>query len=199
MQHPDGGTAIVVTGEQLSPLPFSIPDDPTAALPTLTLVRHSDLAGTATDVVEVTYGGEPGMANADLLSWQSQEQMTFVVQDAVALADGTDGMLPIGVYDLRVTNPNEKETTSAGSFAVVDRPRVDAVAPGITCVEDGARTITLTGQTVLRIEGEDAFVRIAGEDFPVASFADCTPLAHGAISAEFCGTVTVDLAFIEQI
>ncbi|MDF1565741.1 MAG: hypothetical protein P1V51_22090 [Deltaproteobacteria bacterium] len=193
MQHPEAGTPVIVSGEGLSPLPFDIPDDPTLALPSLSLLLHSDLAGAAIDPSEIVYGGEPGEPNAELLSWQTQSQLTFLVRDELLLAEGASGMLPVGIYDLRVDNPNGAQATTASSLAVTDRPRVSSVTPGITCLDEGPRTLTLDGETVLRIEGEDAFVRVGGDDFAVSGFERCTPIAHGAVSAQSCEQVTLEL------
>ena len=113
MQHPSIGTPVVVTGEDLSPIPYDVPDDPKVALPTLTLIRNQELDGTAVAqgaIDQVVYGGEPGSPNADLLRWQGTNQMSFLVKDEIQLDVGT-GMFPIGVYDLNAKNPNDENTT----------------------------------------------------------------------------------------
>ncbi|PJB35644.1 MAG: hypothetical protein CO108_25080 [Deltaproteobacteria bacterium CG_4_9_14_3_um_filter_63_12] len=193
MQHPAEGTATVVTGSKLSPLPFDIPDAPKTALPQMTLVRTQNLDGSAGDNAEVVYGGRPGEANADLLHWQSQDQMTFMVKDDLQLSDGSTGNLPEGVYDLRITNANTNQATSAGALAVVDRPRVSQVTPGVVCVEQGNREITLQGTTILQLNGVDATLSVGGVSLLFDSLDSCTPVAHKGLMASTCtdGVATI--------
>ncbi len=192
-QHPEEGTSIQVTGENFSPVTVGLPDDPSVALPSLALVKRTTLGGDAEAGDTVAYESETGETNASLLSWESQTSMAFRILDELTLGEGGQGMIPTGVYDVQVTNPDESEATSAGSLAVAPRPTVDEVSPGIVCVADEDKTITLTGQTVLRIDDEQAVVRIAGTDFTVDSLEGCTPVAHEGLDAEFCNEVTVTL------
>lgn len=192
IQHPQEGTPVVISGAGFSPLPFGIPGDPRVALPQVTLVRSLELDGAPGDRQEVIYGGEPGAQNAALLSWQSDRQMTLLVKDEVARKEGL-GAVPLGLYDVRVTNPGDEAATSMGALGVVDRPRVEAVAPGVACLAQGSRSLTLTGQTVLRIGEDRAVLRIDGVDFPVDALEGCTPIAHQGLDAEFCQTARVTL------
>lgn len=67
----------------------------------LTLRGAHDLFGADADIGDVLYSGTPGGANAALLSWQSDQQLTFVVADAVAFANGAAPIPPPGLYDFR--------------------------------------------------------------------------------------------------
>jgi hypothetical protein len=177
----------------MAPVPVDLPGNPTVALPSLSLIKQATLGGQAETGTTITYGSEPGETNASLLSWESQSLMAFQVPNSLTLGDGTDGMLPTGVYDVQVTNPNESDATSMGALAVAPRPTVEEVSPGLVCVAQGSETITLTAQTVLRIGDNQAVVRIGGNEFTVDSTDGCTPVAHEGLDAEFCDTVTVTL------
>jgi len=192
MQHPEAGTPVLVSGGGFSPIPFDIPNDPKVSLPDIVLVRGHQLDGDASDGVEVTFDGEPGQPNADLLSWQSQSQMTFLVQDSLALADG-EGMLPIGVHDVRIDNPNGETATAASAFAVVDRPYAAGVDPAMVCVAQADQPITISGQAVLRIGADQPTVSIGGTEFTLDSLADCTAVAHPGLDAELCDSAAVTL------
>ncbi len=190
-------TDVVITGTDFSPVPIDIPDDPRAALPTVTLVRGLTLDGAPGDAAEVVYSGLPDATNAALLSWQSQTQMTLTVDQAVTLPDATEGPLPAGVYDVRVTNPNTNHATSVGALAVVDKPTLDTPpAPGLVCLAEGPRTVTFSGQSFLTLNGAEARFAIDGVQtaFAADAFTDCTPVAHKGVDAQLCRTATVTFA-----
>ncbi|MGM0555933.1 MAG: IPT/TIG domain-containing protein, partial [Myxococcota bacterium] len=193
MQHPDEGTEVTVTGEKLSPVSVDIPNEPTTALPSVTLVRNATLAGESAGEQSVLYGSEPDDPNAAELKWYSRDRMGFFAKNSLTLGDGSTGMLYEGMYDVRIKNPESGESTSAGSLAVTDRPHVVDSSTGIVCVADQDKTITLEGQTVLRIGEDTAVVNIAGSTFEVDSLDGCTAIAHEGIDAEFCDSVTVTL------
>jgi hypothetical protein len=185
VQNPAEGNPIVVTGERLAPSPFDVPGDPKAALPTLELIRSTDLDGTAASGATTTFGGQPGQANAELLTWQSQSQMTFHVTDGLALERG--------VFDVRITNPQDATTTSVGALAVIDKPTVEAATPGIVCVAQADRVITLTGQEILRVGDLSAQAIIGDKTYAVDALSDCTAIAHAGLDAELCATATVTI------
>jgi hypothetical protein len=192
-QNPEEGTRVEITGESFAPVPVDLPDNPTVALPSVELVKQSTLAGEAETGASIPYASEPGETNASLLNWESQSLMAFHVTDSLGLSDGSEGQIPQGVYDVQVTNPNDAEATSVGALAVAPRPTVEEVSPGIVCVADEAKTITLSGQTVLRIGENQPVVRIAGTEFSVDTLDGCTAVAHEGLDAEFCDTVTLTL------
>ena len=194
MQHPDEGTSVVVTGENLSPIPFDIPGEPNVGLPDLTLRRTLTIDGQAADPLEIEFSGEIGDPNADLVTWQSQNQMTFLLKDEIQLDAENAGMLEEGIYDLTVTNQNSNGDTSAGALAVIDRPFVSNLSPSIVCVDEGSRNMTVFGDRMLRIGQEDATVLIDGLPFTVGQFSGCTKVAHSGIEAEYCTSADISIA-----
>ncbi|TNF27438.1 MAG: hypothetical protein EP329_19425 [Deltaproteobacteria bacterium] len=189
-------TPVVVHGDRFSPIPFDIPNDPKAALPTLTLIRAHELDGMDGDAVEYTWSGHPEGVNAARLSWQSQAQMTFVVDQSLDLPDGSAGMLAAGLYDLKVTNANGNEATSVTTLGVIDRPTLSEVDPSITCLAQGPRTLGLTGESFLRLDGSDAVFAVEGVTAPFAmtDFGGCTDIPHPGVEATLCTSANAPLA-----
>lgn len=190
-QHPAEGTPVIVHGEAFAPIPFDIPHDPKVALPDLTLVGAHDLFGGDAELGDVSFEGTPGGVNAELLSWQSQQQLTFVYQDLLALAEG-EGAVPAGLYDVTVANADRQEATSALAFAVTERPSVVTLEPPLLCVEQGPRTLTVNAGDALRLGDELPAVGVGALEL-VPTLEDCADVAHPGIDAELCATVTVEL------
>ncbi len=197
-------TAVTLHGEGFSPIPIDLPKAPKAALPTITLSRGHELDGTKVGSPdEVVYSGDPdkdptNAFDADkkpLLSWRSQTEMTFTVNQDLTLAKGKKGMLPVGVWDLQVANANGHEAHSLKSLAVVDKPAVSKLAPGVVCLEQGDRTITLSGETFLRNGDAKAVLAVDGVTDPFAAeLSDCTAIDQADLDAEVCKTATINLA-----
>ncbi|MDY0058988.1 MAG: hypothetical protein RBU45_04195 [Myxococcota bacterium] len=189
-------TPVVVSGKDFSPVPFDLPDDQQTALPEVKLVRSAELDGTPADGLAVTYGGEPGDPNAELLSWQSAQQMTFQLVPSLVQADLALAPLAVGLYDVVLKNANGNEATSALSLAAVAEPELSPLAPGLVCLAQGPRTVQLKGTTLLRLEGRDAALEVAGvaQPFALSSFDGCTPIAHPAIEASTCTSAELVLA-----
>lgn len=185
-QHAEDGTALAVSGTALAPIPFDIPNDPKVGLPDLNLTRTSGVSGGDADAFSVAYGGEPGESNSSLLSWTSQSSMGFRVTDDVGLQ--------AGIYDLTITNANGEAATSNGALAVVDRPTPVGITPGLICLAEADRTLTLAGENFLR-NGDASPVVSVGDGDPIAidSLADCAAVAHEGIDAEICDSLEFTL------
>ncbi|MCK5689589.1 hypothetical protein KAI87_09990, partial [Myxococcota bacterium] len=189
MQHPAEGTEVKVVGSHFSPMAYDIPNDPKTALPALSLRRTFDLDGSQAPGGTITFGGKPGETNARLLRWYSQSEMGFLIHQNITLADGTEGMLDAGIYDLTIENPNGLITDVQKSFAVVDRPFVQRVEPAITCVSEEAQGFIITGLNALRVAALEAEVQISGATFAPDPLGSCTTIAHPGIDAETCKTI----------
>jgi hypothetical protein len=193
-------TPVVVHGQHFSPIPIDIPKNPRLALPSLTLLHTHALDGTAADAAAVLFSGDPDKpTNLDLLSWQSQQQMTFTVNQAVKLADGTAGEIPSGVYDVKVRNPNTNEVEEPGAIAVVDKPVFTTVTPSIVCVAQQDKKLDLVGTTFLQIEGTNPTLAAAADattpptTFTVTDLTDCTDIKDDFVKAQYCtkGSLTL--------
>jgi len=194
-------TEVTLNGADFSPVPIDIPDAPKVALPTVTLTRSHELDGDAVGEPDaVVYSGNPDPetdpTNLDLLMWKSREEMSFLVNQEITLGDGDEGMLPEGVWDITIESAAGDVTMSNQSLAVVDKPTLDDVAPGITCLAQGARTIDLSGRTFLRNGDDEAELEVEGVDAPFAitrTPASCTKIENAGIDAEVCDEGTVEL------
>jgi hypothetical protein len=209
---------VTLHGTSFAPVPFDVPGEPKLALPSVVLARTHELDGSDVErPLRVVYSGDhdadPTNALDDdgelievdgepLLRWASQQEMSFLVtQDLVlgARSEGTDdrehGTLPVGLWDVAVQNPGGQTAESLGSLAVVAAPRLDRLSPEVVCLEQGARTIVLSGQTFLRNEEERVQLAVAGveERFRV-DLSDCTEIAHEGLDAEVCETAAIGLA-----
>ena len=186
---------ILVTGEGLAPVPVGLPKDPHAKLPDLELVRSADVDGTPSDGSVLLWSGLPDGANASKLAWLSQRQMRFTLDQDLTLADGSRGLAPRGLYDLRVTNANGQSTTSTASIALIDKPTLAAPSPGIVCLAQGPREVALSGASLLRLDGADPNVAIEGAgDFALSDFLGCVEVPHAGLDADLCTGATLVLA-----
>jgi len=197
---------VTLHGEDFSPVPIDIPNDPKVALPDITLTRSHAIDGSEVGEPEVVlYSGD---ADADttntmdadgepLVSWDSQQQMRFRVNQGLMLPSGDEGMLAQGVYDVTVENANGDKTESLQSLAVVDKPSIGELSPGVVCLEQGERTITLTGESFLRNGSDQVMMHAEDVDAPFAVVlpeSDCTAVANEGVDAEICTTADVTLA-----
>ena len=197
-------TEVTVHGEGFSIVPIDVPDAPKAALPSIRLTRGHALDGAdLSSPDEIIYSGNPdadptNALDADkepLIVWDSQTQMRFRVNQMLTLGDGKQGMLDEGVWNVTVENANGATHESPESLAVVDRPTVSDVSPGIVCLAQGARTIDLGGRTFLRNEDAEVVLAVDGVDEPFAMALDaCTKVAHDGLDAEVCDKASVELA-----
>lgn len=187
-------TGILISGEGLAPIPVGLPKDPHAKLPDLELVRSADVDGTPSDGSVLLWSGLPDGANAEKLAWLSQRQMRFTLDQDLTLPDGSRGLAPRGLYDVRVTNASGRSTTSSASIALIDKPTLAAPTPGLVCLAQGPREVTLSGESLLRLDGADALVAIEGAgDFPLSDFTGCVEVPHAGLDADLCSGATLAL------
>ncbi len=189
-------TELVLKGKGFSPVPIDIPKDPRIAIPSVTLLRSRELDGSPGDDSQVLFSGDPDDAeNLTLLAWDSQEKMRLTINQKVSIGD-SEGLVPVGLYDVKVQNPNEKKGQALGALAVVDKPTLTKVTPGLVCVAQEARELVLTGTTLLEIEGVRPTLTVAGIETPfaISKLSDCTRIAHKGVKASYCEGATLNLA-----
>src|SRR5687768_8690027 len=97
--------------------------------------------------------------------------MTFVVTQDLVLGvrpagddDRDRGALPEVVWDVTIRNPGGQTGQALGALAVVAAPAIEALSPEIVCLEQGARTIVLSGRGFLRNEAQRAQLDVDGVD-----------------------------------
>ncbi|HTM45313.1 MAG TPA: IPT/TIG domain-containing protein, partial [Polyangiaceae bacterium] len=190
-------TDVTVHGQNFSPIAIDIPKDPKVALPTVTLLKAHALDGGAGDDSKIVYSGNPDdPTNLSLLSWSSQKQLQFAINQEVTLAPHHKGEIPVGLYDVQVDNPNGNQTKEPRALAIVDKPELTTVTPTITCLAQGARTIDISGTTLLEVEGAQPTLDIENVATGVTpdSLTGCTDIHHEGLSAKYCTGATLTLA-----
>jgi hypothetical protein len=127
-------------------------------------------------------------ANAELLAWSSQQELTLTVNQSSEVA-GESGALPTGVYDVRVKNPNKKSAEGAGAL-VSAPPRDRGRDPSMVC-RDTLNTISITGSGFLEIDGQRPVVRLGGVDAEVTRMTGCREIANAGTPVSLCTGLTV--------
>jgi hypothetical protein len=185
-------TELTLSGKGFSPVLLNASQTPSVALPSLTLLRSHDLDGAAADGLKVLYGAD---SNAAALSWDSQQQLKFTVNQSLEIA-GQPGRLPAGVYDVRVANPNGKQVSANAVLAVLDKPVVSALSPTLLCLSERDRELSISGTGFLKLTDGLPVVSVDSVDMAFAASAldDCTAIAQPDLNAELCATARVSLA-----
>ncbi|MDD9932234.1 MAG: hypothetical protein OXT09_01445 [Myxococcales bacterium] len=201
-------TEVTLNGSGFSPVPIDIPGDPKVALPDVLLSRGHGLDGSKVGKPQrVLWSGDPDADDTNafddegdpLLRWDSQKRMHIVVHQSLTLGTGDGkrdrGVLEEGVWDVRVENPNGSGADTKEALAVVGRPEIDALTPGLTCLAQGPRTVTLDGSRYLRNGEAQVQLAVEGADdrFDV-SLSDCTEIDHKGLDAEVCDQAQVEFS-----
>ncbi|MBI4510991.1 MAG: hypothetical protein HY698_15260 [Deltaproteobacteria bacterium] len=98
------------------------------------------------------------------------------------------------VHDVMVVNPQPAGCRTLEEVTVVDvpPPRLEKVVPDLACVAEEARTLTLSGQGFLEIDGSLPEVTIGTEVLkPVLTVASCSPLTGTLTNTKRCTEMTV--------
>jgi hypothetical protein len=188
-------TELSLNGEHFSPVLVNIPKKPAIALPSLTLSRSAAVDGSDASAVKVSYGGDPtAPSNTPALSWDSQKRMKFEINQSLTI-DGKKDRVPSGVYDVRLVNPNGKQTSADAVLAVVDKPSVTETTPAALCLAKGDRELTVRGSNLLRIKDALPTVQVDedGPTFDVSAVEDCTDVAQKDADAALCETARLTL------
>jgi hypothetical protein len=193
-------TLVQIHGSDFSPIPVDVPNSPRTALPDIALTRSKDLDGSSAGGLPIVFSGDSDRpTNLELSSWQNAELMTVTVNQQVTLGDGMAGSLPVGIYDIKVTNPDGEAADFPGALAVVDRPSVAVPpVPGITCLAQGARQLTINGASLLDIGGDGPRLEVEGVaepmDVPVAGLGSCEDVDGSSFATRYCTSASLTLA-----
>ncbi|HUH05119.1 MAG TPA: IPT/TIG domain-containing protein [Kofleriaceae bacterium] len=180
-------TEIVIAGDELSPLGIDqATDDSKLAIPDVLVERVSDLMGGAVSGPSVTLPNDPANPASARVRWTSQQQMAFDVYPELGLEPG--------LYDVTVTNRNGNSARLAGALAVVSEPTLDSIVPDLTCLEQGMRSMTLTGTGFLQVGSELPTVIFSSggtdESYTADAVSDCFDLP-GPTQAQLCTSIQV--------
>jgi hypothetical protein len=178
-------TDVTLSGTHLSPLPVRpLHNDPDLAIPDVTLTPRQDLAGAEQSGTPVLLSGLPRFADQSRVFWDSQSTLVFRVDPELNLADG--------LFDVRITNPNQQAADLPGSLLALPPPRLSSVNPDLVC-GDQANAIDLTGEMLVRFSLALPTVAFGEQAELAATTAhDCVALP-GASGAEACSGLQVDI------
>ncbi|HMI91733.1 MAG TPA: hypothetical protein VK509_10245, partial [Polyangiales bacterium] len=210
-------TTVTLHGEHFTAIAGDPPQRPSMTLPTVTFSRGHELDGDEVGSPEqVVYSGDPEAdpTNAldeqgdpievngrPLLQWQSEQEMSVLVTQSLVLGpnpEGDDarerGSLLTGIWDVGVQNPKGQSADALGVLAVVERPKLEELEPAIVCLDQGPRTLSLRGRTLLRNAGAGAQLAIEGMDVRVElELSDCTAIDRDGLDAELCKRASATL------
>lgn len=146
-----------------------------ATLPTVTIGDFQAMAATADGC---------GAIEGTLLPAQSCTTLTVVVPA---------GTLTPGVHDVSVENPDPAGcvTEEAITIAVVPPPSLVSVVPDLVCLDEGDRSLTLSGSGFVVVDGVLPTVSVGGVAVTTDSAAGCAPIAGTTLDAESCDTLNV--------
>lgn len=177
---------ITLTGEDFSPLVVdAIANEaaPDVEVPQITLTRSASIEGDASDEATQVVLSEAVDPEATQVRWLSDTEMRFKISP--------DLELPPGVYDLTVSNANGEEVSRERSFGVLPRPSVAQVVPELTCVAQGARAVTISGDHFL-IQGDTLpEVGLGAQSYTPDEASDCRALDPVFGDYQVCTTLTV--------
>ncbi|MDH5672609.1 MAG: hypothetical protein OEZ06_10700 [Myxococcales bacterium] len=194
-------TPVVIVGTGFRPAPNETLSKPAVLItPEISLQHASAITGGAGGGGDAgagaasAGGGEPVVlsgdpremnadGNAENNTWQSEEQMTLIVDEDLKLAEG--------IYDVTITNPDGKrEDTREGALAVMSPPTISEVIPPSICVDQSDQEMQLVGTNFLRYGEGKPTVTIMGAGDPlvldVHTLDGCAAVPGRAQTAELC-------------
>lgn len=185
-------TQVTLHGAGFSPLAIDIPSTPRIELPTVQLTRSATLDDSPNETVDVLYEGDTKRGgNSSLLGWKSQEELSVTINQALKLKTGV-GVLPLGVYDVSVSNANKNSVQLASALVVAPPPDIEAVNPKVLCRESQSR-VSITGSGFLEINGEKPVVKLADREVQVDMLSGCRDLSIKGTTVKLCTGVTVSV------
>jgi len=194
---------VVITGTGFTPMPTSVLALPSVLqLPSVELTNVADLAGTELTTPAVTlFSGHPESEGelATRLAWASREEMTISIAEPGADVIDSVELTP-GLYDVTVTNPDEKHSaTVERGLVVVPPPSIDSVEPlpPVLCTEQADREFTIRGANFLKLGNALSTVEVVlGTEtttFTPDSAGGCVaiPGTYAGVTAELCTSLVV--------
>jgi hypothetical protein len=181
-------TAVTVAGTHLTPVPTrTLAGGEVLAAPTVTLTATTDLSGApaASGPIALNAASDPSNPH---VRWESEQQMSFDVTPEL--------MLPAGVYDVTLANPDGKTATLPAVLGVVPPPKLTSATPLHVCDAQMDEMIVLAGQGFLVVGAMEPEVDVfdaSGVAVLTATglASDCSDAAAALLqSIEECTTLT---------
>lgn len=192
---------VVIAGTGFTPMPTHVLSLPSVLqLPSVELTNVASLAGTEIAAPVVTlFSGDPDGELATRLAWGSRQEMTIsIAEPGTDVVDSVE--LAPGLYDVTVTNPDDKHSaTVERGLAVVPPPSIDSVEPlpPVLCTDQEDREFTIRGTNFLKLGSALSTVEVAlgttTETFTPDSAGGCVaiPGTYADVTAELCTSLVV--------
>lgn len=172
VSSPGGVTSVDLSGRDFTPMPSkTLEDKRELILPAITLSPVAALPGLDAPTAAFDITDDAANPSGSRVHWASETSMSF----DVAPAD----MLPAGVFDVTVTNPDgSRASTLTETLALIPPPIVTAASPMAICDDQDAQTVVITGANFLAYEGTTPTVTIMTPGTPktypaTVADADC--------------------------
>lgn len=175
----NGITTVVLNGQNFTPMPSNtLEDKRELILPTVTLSPVAALPGLDAPEGALDIKDDPASPAGSRVHWTSESAMSF----DVAPAD----MIPAGVFDVTVTNPDgSRASRLSETLAVIPPPVVAAASPMAVCDDQADQTLEIAGANFLFFDGAAPSVTIATPGTPKVYDASVVEESCAPISGRF--------------
>lgn len=177
-------TAVILSGQGLSPLYTHALTTGKLELPAVTITQAEDLTGAAvSSSAPVGIPDDPAMPSGSHVRWISQAQMSFDVFPSLDLSPG--------LYDITVKDADGRAGSFPASLLAVPPPTLTKIEADLACGAKG-NTFTLTGDFFIQSTSAQPTIDIGGQMLAPASMTGCRDLpGNGELRA--CTAMTVVL------
>jgi hypothetical protein len=179
---------ITVRSANFSPLVVDLLDEersPSVRLPEVKLRRTATIEGEAQAGAEpIALRSSEREEDSDV-RWISPEELRLRLTDSMALEPG--------IYDVSVTNANGNTTLAPSAFGVLPQPSLTSLAPELTCVAQGSRSIELRGDHLLMRGDERPVISLNGQDYRPNSMGEGRDLGAVFGGAQVCRVANIEI------
>lgn len=188
---PGGVTSVTLHGSDFTPMPsHTLASSRELLLPQITLAPNAALPGGTLPAGPIDIADDPANPSASRVHWANESRMSFDVNPA--------DMLPAGVFDVTVTNPDKRHaSTLAQVLAIIPPPVVTSATPMGICDAESNQPVVITGTDFLVYDGATPTVTIQTPSGPkdyATTFqsSDCMPIpgAFAEPNAELCTAIS---------
>ena len=186
----NGITSVSLAGTDFTPMPSrTLSDRRELVLPKVQLGPVAAVPGGILAAAPIEISDDPAKPQASRVHWTSETSMSFDV--------APDDMLPTGVFDVTVTNPDGSHASKLSQvLAIVPPPIVTAAQPMAICDDQSNQTVVVTGTSFLVYDGASPTITISAptpRTYPSTfAAADCTPIPGNFAehNVELCTAIT---------
>ncbi len=177
-------------GKGFAPLPTKTLEGKAALLlPKVEFLAAASLEGAPPATASLVLADDPANPEASAVHFESE---------ALLKVDLAKGQLAPGVYDVKVTNPDNTTVANwTSSLAIVPTPELegfDAKRNALVCLAEGEQSRTVTGKWFARVDGKAPTLRVGDAEFAVTAMDGCTAVdASLANTIELCTSLTFAL------